>query len=426
MSAVSGTNPESLTDFGDIRWSTLELNEYAELYRDRIQPRFVGQGGEPGDRPSHQWFRDEGLRSFLAALRRYHDLSFGEFWSEVLERSDDSESGYEWYTNDPDTIEALEHFINRRRERHAGLSEASIEALRRRLNLYVRAYVEANGDDDLLMPVARDTDVPGFKATDACYAAFDYLNGEDYAATTKQRVRSAVDEWYNHLVGRRLGGMNPASGLYSEFRWDTKKNPDPPALEAEHVRQLMNAADSASDRLLVVGLAGWGLRANEVASLHVNQIVRLDDDSDVPFIYFENRKNGPGEVSILFGIGVLDEQIDAVSGDEWSGYLFPSSQSDSGHISRTTVWSRFGRLADRADLPESIEGEQPSPQLCRRFWYNAYSSVLGPVLDMVGEVAGEQGSSDPSVVVENYLKDERARRLRREFMRERLAEAFGE
>ena len=423
---MSDTAPNggSLPDFKGVRWTTLDLEGFADQYRTVVVSRLEATGRDPNERPPHAWFREQGLRAFLAALRRHHSLSFSEFWTDILDGNADD--GYGWATDDPATVDALETFLDRRRERH-DLSDASIAAKRRRLNLYVRAYAEENGTDDLLALVARETDAPAYRAVDACYAAFDHLNGLDYSGRYLRRVRGLVDEWYGHLVGRRLAGINPATGLHAEFRW-TVEDGDPSALTAEHVRALMAAAASNRDRLLIVALAAWGLRANEVASLHVNQIERPDegDENDVPHVRFEERKNGPGEVSILFGLDILDERITELADDDWAGHLFPSGQSASGHVTRGTVWSWFRNLAETAAVPESIDGARPSPQLCRRFWYDSYTAVLGPVLEMVGEVAGEQGSSDPKVVVENYLQDERARKLRREFMRERLAEAFNQ
>ncbi len=83
-------------------------------------------------------------------------------------------------------------------------------------------------------------------------------------------------------------------------------------------------------------------------------------------------------------------------------------------------------LASKAGLPERIESKRPSPQLCRRFWYNTYTAVLEGVLEGVDEIAAEQGSNDPRVVMQNYLSDSRSRRVRREFMRDQLNAAFGE
>jgi len=93
-------------------------------------------------------------------------------------------------------------------------------------------------------------------------------------------------------------------------------------------------------------------------------------------------------------------------------------------VTRDTIRNWFQKLASEADLPDKIQGERPSPQLCRRFWYDTYTAVLEGVLEGVEEIAAEQGSSDPQVVMQNYLSDSRSRQLRREFMREQLMEIF--
>ncbi|WP_276302370.1 tyrosine-type recombinase/integrase [Halorussus lipolyticus] len=420
MSESTASDP-----FADVRWTTCSLDDFCDCYWDIVAPRLEAEGKDPEThQPSHQWFRDEDLRSFLAALRRHHDRSFGDFWREDLGLGD-GEGGYDWATDHADTREALKRFLDRRRTRHS-LRESTVETKRRRLNLYVRAYCEANGTDDLLSPVASDSETPVHEAVHACYAAFDWLNDRDYSARTKTRVRSVVDGWYQHLVGRRLAAVNPATGLYDEFKWQVEES-DPSPLSHEHVRRLAVTADSPRERLLVVALAGWGLRANEVASLHASQIVRDVGPDEAPYVTFEERKNGPGEVNLVYGLDALDARIaDLADGnpDDWSGYLFPSKQGETRHVARETIWSRFRDLAERAGLPEEIDGERPSPQLCRRYWYDTYTSVLEGVLDELEDIAAEQGSDDPRVVMSNYLSDERARRVRREFMRAELAKAF--
>jgi hypothetical protein len=49
---------------------------------------------------------------------------------------------------------------------------------------------------------------------------------------------------------------------------------------------------------------------------------------------------------------------------------------------------------------------------------------LDVVLDNLDEIAAEQGSASAEVVLQNYLSDARARKLRREYMRDQLAAAF--
>ncbi|MFC6838121.1 tyrosine-type recombinase/integrase [Halomarina ordinaria] len=425
---TDGLDGRRTPSFDDVRWSACSLEEFVALYRDRVAPCLEATGIDPTcERPTHQWFRDHGARSFLAALRRHHGRSFGEFWTEDLGLGS-VDDGYAWATADGRTVDALERFLDRRRSRH-GLAASSVDALRTRLNLYVRAYREANGTDDLLTPVLRERETPAHAAVDACYAAFDWLNeGADraYSAQTLQRVRRVVDAWYQHLVGRRVASLNPASGLYDEFKWETAAS-STPALSATHVRALTRAASTPRDRLLVTALAGWGLRASEVAALHASQITRDVPDDDVPYVRFDDRKNGPGEVSVLFGLAALDARVDELAVDDaWTGYLFPSARGETPHVTRNTVRNWFQALAAEADLPARIGGERPSPQLCRRFWYDTYTAVLEGVLEGVETIAAEQGSSDPRVVVRNYLSDSRSRRVRREFMRDRLADAFAD
>ncbi len=107
---------------------------------------------------------------------------------------------------------------------------------------------------------------------------------------------------------------------------------------------------------------------------------------------------------------------------EW--ICVPSSLGETPHVTRDTIRNWLQKLASEADLPDQIEGERPNPQLCRRFWYDIYTAVLEGVLEGVEEIAAEQGSSDPQVVMQNYLSDSRSRQLRREFMREQLMGIF--
>ena len=378
------------------------------------------------EQPTHNWLRDHDFRPLLYALREYHDRTFSEFWSEDLGLKP-IESSYDWATAHDRTIEALESFLTSRRERK-GLADSSINTLRYRLNRYVRAYQTENETDDLVTPVARDGDVPAYKAVDACWAAFDRLHENLNGGQTKRRIHLAVSNWYAHLVRRKWAAVNPADGLDEEFGWSTVTNGEEaniPCLTTEHVRSLYQAADGLEDRLLVLALCAWGLRPNEVASLHTRQFVLDVSDDEVPYITFEARKNGPGEVSLLYGQGILKDRLAALAEhDDWEGYLFPSPHASGGPISRWTVWNRFSQLADQTGLPDEIDGVSPAPKLGRRFWYDAYSSSLDVVLESLDEIAAEQGSASAEVVLQNYLSDTRARKLRREYMRDQLTAAF--
>lgn len=413
-------------DVDDISWTLLDREELVDAYWAVVAPAMEADGLDPDqEKPTHSWLRDHDFRPLLYALREYHDMTFGEFWSTDL-GLESTETRYDWATDHERTIEALESFLTSRRERK-GLADSSIDTLRYRLNRYVAAYCDENDTDDLVTPVARDGDVPAYKAVDACWAAFDRLHEDLNGGQTKRRIHLAVSNWYAHLVRRKWAAVNPADGLDEEFNWsnDTDDDADTPCLATEHVRALYQAADGPEDRLLVLALCAWGLRPNEVARLHTRQFVLDVAADEVPYISFEERKNGPGQVSLLYGRDVLEDRLAAFADhDDWDGYLFPSPHTSGNSISRWTVWNRFTQLADRAGLPDEIDGVTPAPKMGRRYWYDAYSASLDVVLGSLDEIAAEQGSASADVVLQNYLSDTRARTLRREYMREQLAAAF--
>ncbi|KTG07730.1 hypothetical protein AUR64_02500 [Haloprofundus marisrubri] len=411
----------------DVSWTLLDLDELVDAYWGVVAPLLEMEGVNPrGERPTHQWLRDHDLRPLLYTLREHHDKTFAQFWTEDL-GLETATTGYEWATNDERTLEAVESFLSSRRKRK-GLAESSIETLRYRLNRYVEAYSAENETDDLVTPIARESETPAYKAVDACWAAFDRLHAELDSSQTKRRIHLAVSNWYAHLIRRKWAKVNPADGLNDEFDWSRSEEgdrADTPCLSSEHVNALYRAADDHEERLLVLALCAWGLRPNEVARLHVEQFVFDVPDEDVPYIDFRERKNGPGEVSMLYGHEELDRRLaDGVDDENWNGYLFPSPHASRRHVSRWTVWNRFTDLAERAALPDEIDGVSPAPKMGRRFWYDAYSASLDVVLGSLDEIAAEQGSSSAEVVLQNYLSEARARHLRREYMREQLAEAF--
>jgi len=93
------------------------------------------------------------------------------------------------------------------------------------------------------------------------------------------------------------------------------------------MRRIFHEADNPADQLLVLGLGAWGLRPDEVASLHVSQFVFDTENDDGSYsddyIEFEERKNGPGTVNLMFGVDAVQDRIADLEGPGWNGYLFP-------------------------------------------------------------------------------------------------------
>ncbi|WP_276273990.1 tyrosine-type recombinase/integrase [Haloarcula litorea] len=399
-------------------WTLLDRSELEDAYWETVAPAMRAHGMDPGsDRPSHEWLSNNGFRGLVYALREYHDRTFAEFWSDDLGLEP---AGYDWEIDHQPTVDALERYLDRQRQR-LSWSDRTVRTHRYRLARYVRAYADVNDTSDVLTPVGRASDVPPAEAVDACWDTFDALD-HSVDRRTLRRIYKSTSAWYDTLVSRREAALNPTDGLDYDWSGGGSRTENPP-LDPEHVRALYDAATGTRERLLVVALCAWGLRSGEVAALHRSQL-RLD--AAQPRIEFDERKNGPGSVAVVYGAEAAQDRITelADTGD-WNGYLFPSARAESGHRTRGTILDWFDDLADRAALPNEIGGQSPVPQMGRRFWYDRYSSTVEQLVDhQVREVAEEQGSASADVVWNDYLSEERRRELRRQFMREKLADAF--
>ncbi|MBX0288537.1 tyrosine-type recombinase/integrase [Haloarcula salinisoli] len=410
---------DSLTNQDEPSWTLLDRDGLVDAYWDVVAPAMRADGLDPEtEQPTYEWLNENGFRRFIYTLQEHHDTTVTEFCKQDLELES---QGYDWEIDHADTVEALERYLDRQQQRKSW-SESTIDAHRSRLGRYVRAYADVNDADDLLSPVARESAIPAHEAVDACWATFDELD-QEVARETLRRIYITVSDWYTTLVSRREAALNPTDGLDYNWSGDDAGTTSNPPLGPDHVAALFEAAEDTREKLLVVALCGWGLRSGEVAALHADQLV-LEDDA--PRIEFESRKNGPGSVALIYGQDVVETRTAQFSDNEdWSGYLFPSPRSSSGHRTGGTIRNWFDELAERAALPAMIDGRRPVPQMARRFWYDRYSSTVEELVEhQIQEVAEEQGSASASVVWEDYLSEDRRRELRREFMREKLALAF--
>jgi hypothetical protein len=167
----------------------------------RIAPDAAADGIDvETEKPTYDWLEAHDYRTFVAALRRHHDLAFDDFWSEHIV-PDAAAWGYDWGTSDPDTIDALEHFLDRRSSRY-GLSESSVDTLRYRLNGYVRAFKLANDHARLLASVGRDSDTPAYQAVDDLFVLGVHW-ASDHPHPSDGIVRGQETEF--QIVGLALG-----------------------------------------------------------------------------------------------------------------------------------------------------------------------------------------------------------------------------
>ncbi|UHQ98239.1 tyrosine-type recombinase/integrase (plasmid) [Natrinema zhouii] len=344
-----------------IRWSHKSLKELQLFWNNEIEPELRRAGHNLDERPTYQDLLEVGYGGLQDALREQHDTTLSEFCQSVgYFEADDSES-YPWGIDDETAVDELESYV-RTLDRRRNLAESTVTTKRSRLATYARLYRDVHGRADLVDRLGE----PAHQADEIEHVltVFDKLDRDLESAESKLRYLGDVSQFYEHLQRRGKAAYNPADTIDMEYGWE-RTEPNNAALSSEQVRRLYDTVETPDEELLVLALCGWGLRRNEVAALHVSQLVLEGDD---PHIDFEERKNGPGTVALIYGCETLADRIDALGGRdrEWTGYLFPSKQAESGHVVGETIQARFQRVADRAGV--RVRGETPTSKMGRRFW----------------------------------------------------------
>jgi integrase len=399
------------------RWTTKDLDDLEAFYWSEVAPVMREDGLDPeADHPSYEWMTEHGFSGFIKALRRDHDLTPTEFYERLDVGSDDGD-GY-WELDHNSTRSILDDYIDELLTRR-GHPETTVMPIRSRLKKYTHLYADVNETADLLAPLLEERERPA--EIDRALAVFDVLDEILGTSASKFKYLEDTRRFYDYLLDAGRAIYNPLDRMEKRFGWD-RPEWDNPALDRADVRALYQAAGSLEDRLLVIGLAGWGLRPSELCALRANQINFGRDDGKHPYLEFGEgeRKNGPGTVALLVGIDALTVRIDALTDDpDWTGYLFPSPGATSDHIVTDTLRNRFGMLAESADV--TVAGKTPTPKMGRRFWYSIYGDAVRRIAERYTPIAEDQGSADPGVVLDNYLSEAERRKHRREAMSDELA-----
>lgn len=395
-------------------WSSKSLEELVDFYEREITPERRRDGYDPTeDIPSYQWLVEHGYSGLQYAVREHHKLTLSEFFTQTVGITEnDSEDDYEWGVQNEQVIEHLEQYF--RSQERGSAAESTLRSKRSRLAQYLRYYENIHGTADIGSRITDVADQP--EEIQRVTAVFDVLDEELESNDSKRRYRSDIDDLYSWLVDRGYGAFNP---VRYDHEWDVAER-DNPALSPAQVGQLAAATEDTEEKLIVFGLCAWGLRRSELASLHIRNI---ELQADSPYLTFESRKNGPGTVALIYGQTALEDWITQLSErDDWNGYLFPSSDSRRHHVTGETINRRFKTIAARADV--QVRGNPPTSKIGRRFWYSTYADAVETVIERLQSVAHEQGSSDPMVVFQNYLSEEKRRGYLRDAMRDRLSKAF--
>jgi len=391
-------------------WSH-DLATLQEIGEELLEEWRTDHPQSPRDYPAVRWLSDNGYSHLRWVLREKHDMGTPEFF--ILLTSAGGTEEYEWSIDDVATIERANAYLDDRIECR-GWRPSTTRTQRARINEVLRRFADEYGDDRILA-IAND---PGRK-TDV-YESFkevvkslrEELTSDD---STHHHVRAA-HRFFEWLDRSDRIAYDPMENIEDEFRWDWQSDSTP--LTPDQIRRLWAAAETDEERMLVIGYCVWGVRTKELPAVHVDQITLDVHDS---YIEFEepDRKNGQGQVSLMFGLDALANLLDErAQRPNWNGYLFPSDAADRSFLSAKQMRRRFKDLCRKAGV--KVDGKVGTPKHGRAFYYNILADAESDLLETAGEIAEEQGANDAKAVRDFYLTPEKRRRYRRILFRQHI------
>lgn len=391
-------------------WSH-DLTNLQELGEELLEEWRTDRSQSPRDYPAVRWLSDNGYSHLRWVLREKHDMGTPEFF--ILLTSAGGSEEYEWSIDDVATIERANAYLDDRIECR-GWRTSTMRTQRARINEVLRRFADEYGDDEILS-IANDprrkTDVYDcFK--EVVKSLREELTSDD---SVHHHVRAA-HRFFEWLDRSDRIAYDPMGNIEDEFRWDWQSESTP--LTADQIQRLWVVAETDEERMLVIGYCVWGVRTKELPAVHVDQITL---DVHESYIEFEepDRKNGQGQVSLMFGLDALANLLDKrAQRPDWNGYLFPSDASDRSFLSPKQMYRRFKDLCRKAGV--KVDGNTGTPKHGRAFYYNILADAEADLLETAGEIAGEQGANDAKAVRDFYLTPEKRRRYRRTLFRQRI------
>lgn len=395
-------------------WSH-DLTALQEIGEEILEKWRNQNPNSPRDYPAVRWLTDNGYSHLRWVLREKHDMGTPEFF--ILLTSSGGESGYTWHIDDVATIGLAKTYLEDQVECR-GWADGTKRTARSRINVVLQRFSEKYGDASV---VAHANDLDRQQALYDTFKEVVKDLREDLTSdeSTRKYLR-ALHRFLEWLDRSNRIKYDPVEDIEDEFRWDI--DPEPTPLTDSQVRRLWITAQTDEERMLVIGYCVWGVRTKELPAVHVDQL-RLEPSD--PVIHFENadRKNGSGEVSLLFGLSALARLLDnRARQPDWNGYLFPSPTEGREFLCARQAREKFRDLCQRANV--TIDGKAATPKYGRSFYYNVLADAEADLLEMAAEIAEEQGSKDPASVRDYYLTPERRRRYRRIFFRRQIREVL--
>lgn len=365
----------------------------------------------PRQYPTAEWLRENGFSQLRWVLRKKHDMTTESFFIMLTSAGDDAQ--YEWDINNVATINRARAYLDDQAECRNWARETE-RAHRARINETLRRVARELGSDEFLRlandPSARPEFYRAFKTV------IKNLRQDFTSDDSVQNYLRATYRFFRWLDRNKYLECNPIEDIECEFRWDTSSDSD--ELTDEQVRSLWLAADTDEERMLVIGYCVWGLRTQELPAVHIEQ---FRTDRCPPVVVFDegDRKNGAGEVTLLFGWDAVTRLVISRSHrSDWNGYLYPSENEGCQTLSARQVRRRFKTLSQKAGV--TIDGNPATPKHGRAHYYNILTRAETDLMECLAKIAETQGSTDAISLRDHYLSTEEHQRYRRFYFRRHI------
>jgi len=394
-----------------------DLNSLQKVGEEIIEEWELEHAQSPRDYPPVRWLTDNGYSHLRWVLREKHDMGTPEFF--VLLTSSGGSEEYEWKIDDVATIERAKTYIDDRIDCR-DWEATTTHTQRAQINEILHRFALEYGDDRIIA-IANNPELQAevYESFKEVVKSLREDLTSDNSAHQYVRAGHRFFEWLDR--SHRIV-YDPMENIEDEFRWKWSTESTP--LSPEQVRKLWLAAETPEELMLVVGYCIWGLRTKELPAIHIDQISLGAHDPHIKYGKFD-RKNGEGQVSLIFGLDALANLVDKrAMTPSWNGFLFPSEKESRSALTGKQMRRRFKTLSRKAEV--MVNGDVPTPKLGRAFYYNIQADAESDLLEMAGKIAKEQGAKDAKAVRDAYLSSEKRRRYRRIFFRKYIRQILPE
>ena len=342
-----------------------------------------------------------------------------------------------WPTDDEKTRQSLEYY-KQSLEDKKGRADTTIASVESAINKVYEAIGEEDLDIEILYIGYYNSEKERTENIQYAVTILQYME-EQLPDGTKINYSGYFSDYYKIAKNNFKINFNPVEKALDEFDW-ARSGGDADPISASEVRELWNALDALEEcpfrgydldkwrlwmKVLIVFLIAVGPRSSEVEQIDVRKQFHFGDD---PHVHFEERKNleegeGPVDVPIMTGAGLLEAYVDYIESTSGNGKLVPSPQSQSGSRTAATLNNWLERLCGIAGVHKE-GGDSYTIQNFRQFWRNQYKEALQENRKQIEFISEEGATKTPEVDEENYITKKRTRKDIRDIGREYFDEVL--